>query len=565
MNSLILFVITRLAPLWKRLQVHPAHLRAILEVKLQMDDRRPALYYERRGHKPVVTKSNGWRLIITSLITGLLLLFTLIALHDHPVNGNAMFFMLFCMMLAMTLIMDFSTVLIDVRDNLIILPRPVSDRTMLASRMVHILIHLTKLTFGLAFPASLFIAIRYGVGGLFLFSLQVILALLLTLFLVNLFYLLLIRFTTPRRLRDIIAGVQVVFTVLLIGAYQFFPRINEYGVLNETDLTSHWMSWVVPPLWIASLWKTFDAGSWDAALLTKNAMAFVVTSGGIFLVFKYLGPGFNRKLSGFAASGQSGEAHAAPLRTSAPSAAASYSLLSRWLCRGHIERASFDFVWKLTARSRDFKMRVYPSFGMIGMYFLVFFLREEGSLQEKIWAMSATPWYIFIFYFSGFSLINVMSYIIYSEHFKAGWIWYATPIMQPGHILTGSFKAACFKFLGPLTVVMAGITFAIWGIEVWDDLVLAVVNIILYGILVAFVSFRKLPFSQPLTATQRSGRFLQSMLSMLSLFLLGGFHFLCTRINWLIYPFFAGSLGLVWLFYYLYRRTDWKDIADPGF
>lgn len=564
MNQFLLKCITWLSPLWRRMAVNPVHLRAIVETKLLIDDRRPALYYERKGKTPPADKSSGWRLVLTSLLTGLILMAVLISLYDSPVNGNAMFFMLYCMMLAMTLIMDFSTVLIDVRDNLIILPRPVSDRTMLTSRIVHILIHLSKLTFGLAFPAMIFVAIRYGIGGLLLFAGQVILALLMTIFLVNLFYMVLIRFTTPRKLRDIIASVQIVFTILLVGAYQMFPRLNEYTFFQEQDLTDHWMSWIAPPLWIATLWKSLYAGNWEAALVVKNLLAVVVTFAGIYIVIKYLAPGFNRKLSGFVADGSPSSESSSTGEKKQVSRLSSFRL-SSWLCRGKVEKAAFDFVWRMTARSRDFKMRVYPSFGMILVYFVIFFFREEGNLKEKIWAMSEHPWYILILYFSGFSLINVLSNIIYSEQFKAGWIWYAAPVRKPGHILSGAFKAACTKFLIPLVGVMGGICFFIWGITVADDLLLAFVNMTLYGILVAFVSFRKLPFSQSMSASQRSGRFLQSMLSMLSLFLIGGLHYLCTMVDWLIYPFFLGSAGLLILFYYMYRQTEWRDIADPGF
>jgi hypothetical protein len=148
-----------------------------------------------------------------------------------------------------------------------------------------------------------------------------------------------------------------------------------------------------------------------------------------------------------------------------------------------------------------------------------------------------------ILYFSGFSLINVLSNIIYSEQFKAGWIWYAAPVRKPGHILSGAFKAACMKFLIPLVGVMGGICFFIWGITVADDLLLAFVNMTLYGILVAFVSFRKLPFSQSMSAAQRSGRFLQSMLSMLSLSLHDD------RLAHLpVFPGFCGLIDLVLLY-----------------
>ena len=53
-------------------------------------------------------------------------------------------------MMAMTLVTDFATVLLDTTDNQVILPRPVSSKTLFMARLVHILLYLLQFTIALS-------------------------------------------------------------------------------------------------------------------------------------------------------------------------------------------------------------------------------------------------------------------------------------------------------------------------------------------------------------------------------------------------------------------------------
>ncbi|RYE21611.1 MAG: hypothetical protein EOP42_25620, partial [Sphingobacteriaceae bacterium] len=148
MNKLILRFVLLFNPLYSRFNVNTDQLEIILSTKLLMDERRPSLFNSRKN----VKESKDTPAWLTMLITGLLGvgLACLIPLSDSPLVGHTIYFAAFMVFLAITLISDFTNVLIDVRDNYIILPKPVSDVTLTLTRILHITIYLMKMVIALS-------------------------------------------------------------------------------------------------------------------------------------------------------------------------------------------------------------------------------------------------------------------------------------------------------------------------------------------------------------------------------------------------------------------------------
>src|SRR3546814_18687659 len=89
------------------------------------------------------------------VVTGAMLLVDFSFLDDPYMAGSFYFFSLMCV-LALMLISEFSTILLDTRDQFIILPRPVADRTFSVSRILHIGILLLVLLTGLSLPGLIY-------------------------------------------------------------------------------------------------------------------------------------------------------------------------------------------------------------------------------------------------------------------------------------------------------------------------------------------------------------------------------------------------------------------------
>ena len=225
--------------LWIRLGANPDQLEAILRVKLTMDDRKPYTAFgqtQPQKQKKAVRKRSLLTTILFLVVgCGYLAIF---ATGFDLFTSLSLFFMAFMAILALSLISDFSNLLIDVRDNYILLPRPVNPQTILVVRLLHILIHLSRIVLPMSLPALVYLSITQGpIGGL-AFIVDAVFATLLCIFLICAVYLIILRFTTAERFKNIIGGIQVVFTIIVFGSYYIVPRM-----IGELQLTRKPWSW----------------------------------------------------------------------------------------------------------------------------------------------------------------------------------------------------------------------------------------------------------------------------------------------------------------------------------
>jgi len=111
------------APVLQKMNVNIDHLKAILVAKLTMDNRRPAAFQQMRASKEKKELNQATlKTMLVSLIMGLFFLFSF-AIGNDITTQLTFFFSMFIFLLAATLITDFTSVLIDTRDNLIIQDR----------------------------------------------------------------------------------------------------------------------------------------------------------------------------------------------------------------------------------------------------------------------------------------------------------------------------------------------------------------------------------------------------------------------------------------------------------
>ena len=128
-NNFFLFLLLLPKSIYEKMGVNTHHLKAILTTKLMMDERRPPSIQQRQKKKNA--KPIKWATLGTMIMSALLGLFFIISffISNDTVTQFFLFFTFFIFLLASTLITDFTNVLIDIRDNAIILPKPINDKT----------------------------------------------------------------------------------------------------------------------------------------------------------------------------------------------------------------------------------------------------------------------------------------------------------------------------------------------------------------------------------------------------------------------------------------------------
>lgn len=548
--------------LYRRWGIDVPQLSAILSAKLMMDDRRPNSLQAGRQHSDEgkeINHSTAGTMIMSGVM-GLIFLFAFAFGNDY-VTQLTVYFGMFIVMLSMLLVSDFTSVLIDVRDNQIILPKPVSDRTFVVSRLLHVFLHVCKVVFPMSLPGMIYLSFDSNpVAGLLLLCLAGF-ATLFSVFLINAVYLAILRVTTPERFKSIIGYVQIAFAILIYACAQLMPRFEETAAFDGFTLAENpWMI-LAPPYWFAAAFDTLFSGSGQWFQLVAAVMAPAVPLLCIYLVVKYLAPAFNQKLA--LTGGSEGTANETAVSPTAQGGSDLAGTLARWLTQSGAERTGFLFTWKMMARSRDFKLRVYPAIGYLAVMMVVTLSKSRGG---------DTPDSGF---FSGFSaiapayLINIVLFaatgqMAYSDKFKAAWMFYVSPLIRPGPLVSGALKAAVLKFC--MLVSIPFILYRLWvgSPAELPNLLLAVSNQILIVFAMMLIGANRLPFAHAFAEAQRGSQLVRLFIWLFLSGIIGIIHFLLFRNTIVILAGLLLSVSGVWFVMQQIKKMTWEamELAD---
>lgn len=543
--------------------VNTAQLESILTAKLLMDDRKPPPLNQTRRSKKAkkeVKLATLSTMFISALMGGLFLF--CFSLNTTVTAQLTFYFGYFIFMLASTLISDFTSVLIDVRDNYIILPKPVSDRTVLMARLLHIFIHLCKIVVPMLLPGLIFMGIQYGIAGWLLLLVSGMLAVMFSIFLINAVYILILRITTPEKFKTIISYIQIAFAVVVYASFQLLPRMM--GTAEQFDFhfsNSNWLI-LVPPYWFASAWSVLYNLEGSMLEYTSAGCALLLPFLSICIVIKYLAPSFNQKLSLISNTGND----TAPAPSSTPATTRKKTgfatVIANLLTKPGAERMGFLFTWYMMARSRDFKMKVYPAIGYLLVYiFIVFFSGKQLSLSDiQNQNTAGKVITIIALYFCSFLLLLAVAQFSYSEKYKAAWFYFITPVAVPGTIISGAIKAAVTRFYFPFIVVMAIPGIALMGVSFIPNLLLAAVNQLFICYFSVYISYRQLPFSTPQSLEVKAGNFIRSIFRMIIPLLIGVLHFFIFTIMPLVIIALLIASAALWLMAGSVHKLSWSSV-----
>ncbi len=562
-NKFLLGIVLFPQSLYKRLGVNVLHLRSILTTKLMMDDRRPNTFQQvqrKKSEKPVASATLGT--IALSAIMGLFFLVSF-SMGRNYVTHLTVYFSIYIVLLSSTLISDFTSVLIDVRDNYIILPKPVNDQTVVAARLLHILIHVSKLVVPMTLPGIVFMVINTSVWGTVLFSVLIGLSTLFTIFLINALYILILRLTTPEKFQSVISYFQIFITIFIYGGYQLGLRAMDNLTVQGYDLSTSKYMWIAPPYWFAGAWQCLSTLNLQTQWIIATALSFITPFVSIWIVIKYFAPSFNQKLSQIA--GSNPEAVSVQKGKKTVSTTSVYAgALARLFTKRGTEKMGFLFCWKMTSRSKDFKMKVYPGVGYLLVYIVIMFVTSKKLSLESLRhnASQGKIVLLSIIYFSSFILIIAISQIAYSEKFKAAWIYFTTPVQSPGYLIGGALKAGMLKFYIPIIAVIAAPAIYLMGPAVIPNLVLGLFNQLLICSLIAYVSAKYLPFSANQTIADKSGALIRGIFTLAIPSTIGLVHYFLFNFIWVICILSVLSILATWLVMDAIARTSWASVKS---
>lgn len=559
-NKLLLKFTLLPAGLYRKLGVDTNHLKAILTTKLIMDDRRPNTFQQiqKKNTKPI-----NFATLLTmlwSLIMGAVFLVSFYVGKNH-ITHFTVYFTFYVTILASILIADFTSVLIDIRDNYIILPKPVTDRTFVVSRLLHIFIHVCKLVIPMVLPGAVMVMYNTGITGLLLFLFIVLLATLFTIFLINACYIIILKVTTPVRFKNIISYIQIIFAVIFYAGFQLAPRMIDSDVLKSYDISDRNGIMALPTYWFAGAWQQLYAWDNTVKLWLCLALTLIVPVTSMWVVVKFFAPSFNRKLSMI--TGSTAEADSSTKQVVKNPSSGYSRTLAKLLTKPGAERMGFLFSWKLMLRSRDFKMKVYPAIGYIIVVFAILILKnkkisfDDIAHQTKQGIMLS----LMVIYFSSITISAALNQMTMHEKFKAAWIFFTTPVDKPGRIICGAVKAAIVQFFVPVILIIFVLLVSVAGPVVIPNILFGLANMLVVIGLSAYATNNKLPFSTP-QQTNAGSNLLRAFSVMILGAILAITHFFLYKITLVIYILTAMSFTAAWFIINSINNVSWKKVIS---
>jgi len=553
MTDFILNIIDLFKWLFRLLKVDYEKFRIILWTKLTDDNRQEKSIVQRKGKKQI---SNSLvSIVFVYAFMGIFAGLMLLGIQDLFVS-MLLVFAIIMVMTAVALISDFTSVLLDTTDNAILLPRPVDSRTLVVARLAHIVIYIMLITLSVSAASILIGTVKFGPVFTVVFFLCLILSVLFVVFVANVFYLLLMKFSSGEHFRDIILYFQIFMAAFAMGSYQLLPRLIEFDSLKSFTFPIQWWTYLVPPAWMAAPIDAAVTGDLSSPKLVLSLLGLLVPVMSVVIVIRFLAPGFSRSIVRMEIAESSGDKDQKKRRERRNLPA----FFSRLFTFNPAERAAFQLSWRLSSRDRKFKLKTYPTFGYMLIIAFVLTLFEEGEILQKIQALPSTQKYIIFLYIGCILIPIVVLAQRFSDQYEAAWIYHVLPFSRPGDILKGSLKAMIFKYGLSVFIPLMILVILVWGPQVIDDIVLAFMNLIISSLVLAFIGKSDLPFSRRYGGAAERQRGLSGFLMFLIPAALGLIHWGMTFIPYAIPVGILIAAGIIYIGMKAYGNIGWQTI-----
>lgn len=464
----LIAVVERAAPLYRRFGMDDAALLELLETKLLLDDRRR----RREGSSGAMNQVGVALMLVFYAVLGIGLGAAAYEIDD-PLLYLALVGSLTFLLLLFPLLADFSSILLDTSDIELLSPLPISDRTLVAVRVTHLLGYVAM--FLLALGLGPLLLGTTATGGL-LMPLMVLSSLLQAALLavagVVGFYLLALKTLDLSRFRDALVFVQGGTFVAFYVGMQLGPRMAMQSGLADFAMAHPELAFLLPTTAPGALarWISGGGGALDPWLCLSG---FAVTLLAVSLASFLAKGGFIARLALMESSG--GRA----LRK-APRHGITGRLAGR-LARGSLERAGWSFFVAQCTSDRQFKLRSIPNMTVMVVPFVLMFVRGGVDELDAMRSMLAYFPYLFL-------LIVPVTWDMarFAESWEGRWVFDELGERERAELTRGAMKAAIVRYLAVPLLVFSAPVLVFIHLEQWPDLVLA-------AGLVAVVSMKLLP------------------------------------------------------------------------
>ncbi|WP_026562678.1 hypothetical protein [Bacillus sp. J37] len=536
-------LLDRLEKVFTSFDIDYKSMRKILQVKLTMDGRRiPTIFSQNAPNKDKETSNQYIKSLWIYVLLGLFMI-PFLFIGDSYLFQMSLFYGIFTFFVMTSMISDFSSVLLDIRDRNILFPKPVNRRTISTAKMVHIMIYLFFLTIALVGIPLIAGLVK---NGLIFFLVSVMNILLIDIFVVGLtalIYLSILLFFDGEKLKDIINYVQIFLSLAIMIGYQLLAR--SFVIIDLTiSFEPQWWQVFIFPMWYGAIMDMIMNGDFQPIYLFFSALGVIFPLLSLWLYIKF-NPAFEQNLQKLTYQGKAKEIKRSKLG----------QLLLTLICRTHEERTFFRFAGFMMKNERDFKLKVYPSLGFSVVIPFIFIMNDFNTDFDQI---STSNSYLSI-YFSLIIIPTTMMLLKFSGKYKGSWIYRVAPITQLRPMFSGTIKAFIFKLYLPVYLLLCVLFLALFGVKVLPDLIVVFINSCLYAVICFMILKKSLPFSESFEqVNQNNGALVFGLMLIAGLF--AGLHFISTLFSYGIYLYLVISIVTLWMLWKKGFDITWEQV-----
>ncbi|WP_175639227.1 hypothetical protein [Metabacillus schmidteae] len=522
-------------------------MRKILQIKLTMDGRRVPTIFSQNAPKKEKDDSNQYIKSLWIYVIFGLFMVPFLFMGDNYLFQMSFFYGIFTFFVMTSMISDFSSVLLDLRDRNILFPKPVNKRTISTAKMVHVIIYLSFLTIAIV---GIPLVVGLIKNGLVYFLVSIINVILIDMFVVGLtalLYLAILVVFDGEKLKDIINYVQIFLSLAIMIGYQLLAR--SFTIIDlAISFEPQWWQVFIFPMWYGANMESIMNGDFQPLYLLFSALGIIFPFLSIWLYITF-NPVFEENLQKLIYQGKAKEKRRSNIGQA----------LLKILCRSHEERTFFRFASLMMKNERDFKLKVYPSLGFSVVIPFIFIMNDFDTGFD-LNQLSTSKSYFSIY----FSLIIIPTTIIllkFSGKFKGSWIYRVAPLKQLKPLLSGTIKAFLFKLYLPVYLLLCVLFIALFGVRILPDLLLVFSSACLYAVICFAIIEKTLPFSESFEANQTSNGALMFGLMLLA-GVFAGLHFLSTLFSFGIYLYLVISIVSLWLMWRKAFNITWEQVIS---
>lgn len=508
--------------IYKYFGVDYEDMRLILSLKLTLDERRvPTVMQNNKNIDAFKEGNNFFKSLFFYAFMGMFIGF-ITFIPISKVYVYTLVISVFMFLILTVFISDFSSVLLDVRDNNLIATKGISGKTINAAKFTHICYYLFFMSLALGWLAIIG-SFRTSILTGIIFLIEIVIIDIFMIVITALLYLLILKYFHGEKVKDIINFVQIALTIVMAVGYQVVIRVFNFVDLEVVYSEKLW-NILLPPMWFAAPIHLISGGKITAVMIILAALAIIVPLVAITFYIKN-NSSFENYLSKLNISSSKEKEKKESLLFK----------LGYITCKSQMEKAYYRFSNSLMKREREFKLRVYPNLAFSIVFPLIFIFMNFNSYDHKniyefISSLKNSKSFLYI-YFSSFMVPTVMIILQYSASYKGAWIFKITSNEGGGNIYKGSYKAFMFNLFLPIYLCEGVLFTLIYGIKVIPSLIVT----LLYITLIIPMFFKVMKLEHPFSEEFKVAKTADGVVSVFFSFTVIGFgvllHWLATKIN----------------------------------